>query len=208
MKLKTEAFKDGDMIPAKYAFCYLNESKEVGMSENINPAFTWEGVPEGTKSLAFICVDSKVPSVGDKVNKEGMTVPKDLPRVDFYHWLLIDLPADGKGIAEGEFSKGITAKGKDDKIASQGTRQGINDYTNWFAGDADMEGDYYGYDGCCPPWNDELIHEYHFQLYALDVEKLDLPERFTGADMMKALDGHILAKDEITGKYSLNKNLV
>jgi phosphatidylethanolamine-binding protein (PEBP) family uncharacterized protein len=39
----------------------------------------------------------------------------------------------------------------------------------WFAGDNDMRGDYYGYDGPCPPWNDEIVHRYVFTLFALDV---------------------------------------
>ena len=51
----------------------------------------------------------------------------------------------------------------------RGARQGINDYTGWFAGDKDMAGNYFGYDGPCPPWNDEIPHRYVFTLYALDV---------------------------------------
>jgi hypothetical protein len=41
-------------------------------------------------------------------------------------------------------------------------RQGVNDYTGWFANDPDMAGEYYGYDGPCPPWNDERVHTYVF----------------------------------------------
>lgn len=206
MKLTTKAFKDGKRIPGKYGFCVLT-SEGVQMGENINPDFSWSGVPAGTKSLVFICHDVSVPSKPDKVNKEGMTVPKDLPRVDFYHWVLIDIPATSKGIKEGEFCKGITPRGKKEKKASQGTRQGINNYTDWFKGDKDMEGDYYGYDGPCPPWNDELIHHYHFTLYALDLERLKVKEKFGGPEVLKAMKGHILAEAKITGTYTLNKNL-
>ena len=39
----------------------------------------------------------------------------------------------------------------------------------WFASDKDMAGDYHGYDGPCPPWNDEIPHRYVFTVYALDV---------------------------------------
>ena len=55
---------------------------------------------------------STSPSRGDDVNQEDRVVPADLPRVDFYHWVLVDLPADAKPIAEGEFSRGVTARGK------------------------------------------------------------------------------------------------
>ena len=58
-------------------------------------------------------------------------------------------------------------------------RQGLNDYTGWFAGDAQMGGDYYGYDGPYPPFNDLRGHRYFFRLFALDVGTLDLPARFT-----------------------------
>jgi phosphatidylethanolamine-binding protein (PEBP) family uncharacterized protein len=43
-----------------------------------------------------------------------------------------------------------------------------------------MAGEYYGYDGPCPPWNDERVHTYVFTLYALDIPRLPLEGRFTG----------------------------
>lgn len=61
-----------------------------------------------------------------------------------------------------------------------------------------------GYDGPCPPWNDERIHTYHFIVYALDVVSLDLDDGFSGAQAEKALAGHILAQGEATGIYSTN----
>ena len=80
----------------------------------------------------------------------------------------------------------------------------MNSYTDWFAGDADMGGDYGDYDGCCPPWNDSIIHHYHFTLYALDVATVDLPDQFTGADALAAIKGHVLAEGRRSGTYSLN----
>jgi phosphatidylethanolamine-binding protein (PEBP) family uncharacterized protein len=44
-------------------------------------------------------------------------------------------------------------------------------------------GDYYGYDGPCPPWNDLRLHHYIFRLYALDVPRLDLQGRFGAAEV-------------------------
>ena len=96
-------------------------------------------------------------------------MPASLPRVDFFHWVLVDLPPDARPIERGEFSDGVTARGKPGPHAPRGARQGINDYTGWFAGDKDMAGNYFGYDGPCPPWNDALPHHYVFTLYALDV---------------------------------------
>ncbi len=208
MKLISHSFEPNTYIPAKYAFCKLNDKLEVELSDNINPAFSWVDIPEGTKSLALICVDSEVPTSGENVNKEGVTVPYDLPRTNFYHWLLINIPVNSPGIKEGEFSDKVTPGGKKDINSSQGTKQGINDYTNWFAGDEKMAGDYYGYDGPCPPWNDERVHKYHFELYALSIEKLPVPDRFTGKDFDDAIKNFILEKNSIMGLYTLNKNLL
>ena len=88
-----------------------------------------------------------------------------------------------------------------------GSRQGINDYTGWFASDRDMAGDYYGYDGPCPPWNDEIAHRYVFTLYALDVAQLAVSDRFTGSDVRRAMDGHVLARASVTGRYTLNPSI-
>ena len=82
-------------------------------------------------------------------------------------------------------------------------RQGLNDYMAFMAG-SKMAGDYFGYDGPCPPWNDERLHHYWFTVYAVDIESLDLPDRFDGRDVMAALDGHVLAEASLTGTYSLH----
>ena len=67
-----------------------------------------------------------------------------------------------------------------------------------------MKGDYYGYDGPCPPWNDTILHHYVFTLYALDIERCPLPDKFKGADVLAAIKGHILDSARLTGVYSLN----
>jgi len=203
MKLWSDSFTDGQPIPAKNAFGKHNPESNVELSDNLNPHLAWSDLPAGTKSLALLCHDPDVPSRPDNVNKEGMTVPADLPRVDFYHWVLVDLPADGGSIAEGEFCSGITARGKDGPSAARGARQGINNYTNWFEGDADMAGDYYGYDGPCPPWNDEIVHHYQFTLYALDVDKCAVDGKFGGPEVLSAIEGHVLDKASIVGTYHI-----
>lgn len=67
-----------------------------------------------------------------------------------------------------------------------------------------MAGDYYGYDGPCPPWNDTIVHHYHFTLYALDVPRCPVEGRFDRAEVLAAIDGHVLGRTSITGTYSLN----
>ncbi len=204
MKLTTTAFADHGAIPGEFAFAVIDPATHVGLSANRNPDFAWSGLPSGTRSLAMICHDPDVPSRGDDVNKEGRVVPASLPRVDFFHWVLIDIDVNAPGIARGEHSDGVTARGKAGPDAPREARHGINDYTGWFAGDPDMAGDYHGYDGPCPPWNDVLPHRYVFTLYALDVARLPVSGNFTGADVRRAMDGHILARASVTGRYTLN----
>ena len=204
MKLTSTSFSDGQRIPGDFAFCTPDPAHHVCLGRNSNPHLAWSDVPPGTQSFVLICHDPDVPSKGDDVNQEGRTVPATLPRVDFFHWVLVDLPADRREIQAGEFSKDVTPRGKPGPQAPHGARQGINDYTGWFAGDNDMRGDYYGYDGPCPPWNDEIVHHYVFTLYALDVATLPADGKLTGSQVRAALAGHVLAEASLTGVYSLN----
>ena len=206
MELRSESFPNDGPIPGEFAFCVPAEEGHVAMAPNRSPHLAWSGAPEGTKSFALICHDPDVPSVGDDVNQEGKTVAHDLPRVDFFHWVLVDIPTSETTIAAGAHSEGVTARGKAPGAAPVGV-QGINDYTGWFAGDADMSGDYGGYDGPCPPWNDERLHHYHFTIYALDVESLGLEGGFTGQQARAALEGHVLDQATWIGTYTLNPDV-
>ena len=204
MQLSTTAFADNGVIPAEFAFGAIDPVTHMKLSGNRNPDLRWTGLPARTKSLAIVCHDPDVPSKGDDVNREGRKVPASLPRVDFFHWVLIDLLPDTPPLERGEFSDGVTARGKPGPQAPRNARQGTNDYTGWFAADKDMAGNYFGYDGPCPPWNDELPHHYVFTLYALDVPRLGVGGIFKGADVRSAMAGHVLAEAKMTGRYTLN----
>lgn len=65
-------------------------------------------------------------------------------------------------------------------------RKGVNDFQQR------------GYGGPCPPSG---THHYHFRFYALDT-LLPLPSNSTKADLEKAMQGHVMAKGELTGVYS------
>ena len=207
MKFTSESFADGGAIPEHHAFCVRNPAGGVKLGQNRNPQLAWSELPPGTQSVVIICHDPDVPSQPDDVNKEGRTIPASLPRVNFCHWLLVDMPASGSPIRDGEFSSGVTVKGKSGPLAPRNTRQGLNDYSNWFQNDEKMAGDYFGYDGPCPPWNDSIPHRYIFTLLALDVEKCPVQRKFTAADVVKAVKPHTLATAQITGRYSLNPSV-
>ena len=148
MKITSLAFVNNGMIPAKYT-CD---------GEDISPPLQWDGIPDGTKSFALICDDP------------------DAPMGTFVHWVLYNLPAETKELAEN-----IPA----DKELSNGARQGTTDFRR------------IGYGGPCPPSG---THRYFFKIYSLDT-KLDLPAGATKSQLLKAMEGHILGQGELVGKY-------
>jgi Raf kinase inhibitor-like YbhB/YbcL family protein len=207
MQLKSHSFVDGAPIPSEFAFAAIDPKTHIRLSTNRNPHLTWSEVPDHTNSLVLICHDYDVPSRGDDVNQENREVPTSLARVDFFHWVLIDIPTTARVIEAGSHSDRVTPRGKPGPVAPYGLRHGTTAHTSWFANDPDMRGDYYGYDGPCPPWNDSLIHHYVFTLHAIDLPRLEIAGSLTGLSVRAALAGHVLAKAVLTGTYSLNPRL-
>lgn len=206
MEIEVPSYANGRRIPAEFAFCVPADEGHVTGGPNRSPHVRWTQVPRGAMSLAIIMHDPDVPSIPDDVNKEGRTIPHSLPRVDFYHWILVDIPPDITQLPAALDSDGVTPHGKAPGKVDYGVR-GVNNYTDWFAGDPEMEGVYGGYDGPCPPWNDERLHRYHITLYALDVETLGLHDNFGGPDALFKMEGHIVARASWTGSYTLNPAL-
>lgn len=204
MKLASPVLRDHQPIPAEHAFGIADPVQHIALGPNTNPPLAWSDLPAGTRSLVLICHDRDVPTRADDVNQEGRQVPADLPRADFFHWVLVDLPAEPAHILAGEFSKGVTPGGKPGPAGPRNTRQGINNYREWFAGDPAMAGNYFGYDGPCPPWNDTIVHHYSFTLYALDLERCPVEGEFTGPEVLAAIAGHVLDQASLTATYSLN----
>jgi Raf kinase inhibitor-like YbhB/YbcL family protein len=203
LTVSVEGVSKGKPVPADYAFCVPAAQGHVTLGPNKSPKIGWSAGPAKTQSYAIIVVDTDVPSVATDVNKEGKTIPAKLKRVRFYHWVLVDIPASVTSLDVGADSDGVTAHGKPPGPAKVGVR-GLNNYTDWFASDEQMKGNYAGYDGPCPPWNDTRRHHYHFTVYALDVPSLGLAGTFRAPDALKAMKRHVLAKGETVGVYALN----
>lgn len=203
MDLRSDSFQHDEPIPARCAFGVHDPDTHVRLSDNQSPHLAWSGAPDTTQSYVVICTDFEVPSKGDDVNQEGRTVPRDLPRVAFHHWCLVDIPATKTELAEGEYSSGITPRGKSGPANADGTRSGLNGYTEWFASDPDMSGNYFGYDGPCPPWNDERLHRYQFVVYALDVPRSPIEGTFRVEQVLEAIAQHVVAKAGLAGTYHI-----
>jgi Raf kinase inhibitor-like YbhB/YbcL family protein len=207
MRVRSDDLEHMQPIPEEFAFGKPGDGAPVALSANRNPHLAWSEVPNGTRSFALFVVDTDVPTRGDDVNKEGRHVPASLPRTEFHHWVMVDIPPECRELGAGSCAEGVVARGRKNPPGPPGAKQGINDFTGWFASDPDMAGDYYGYDGPCPPWNDDLLHHYHFRVYALDVATLGLAGKFTAAAARSAMQGHVLAEAAITGTYTLNAAL-
>lgn len=203
MHLRSDSFTPYSFLPERLAFGAHDPGSHVRLAGNRNPHLAWGDVPAETRSLALLCWDPDVPTVGTDVNQAGRTVPLDLPRADFFHWVVCDLPPGLREIGEGQHSDGIVARGKAAGRTVDGGLQGLNDYTGWFATDPAMSGNYAGYDGPCPPFNDERVHGYRFAVYALDVPTLGLGGAFTGHEVRAAMAGHVLAIGKIVGLYAI-----
>jgi Raf kinase inhibitor-like YbhB/YbcL family protein len=152
LSLESPGFGAGEEIPSEYT-C---EGRDV------SPPLRWSGVPEGTRSLALIVDDPDAPDPA-------------APKRTFVHWVVVDLPPDAGGLAEGAGQDGLPA----------GARAGRNDW------------DQPGYGGPCPPVG---RHRYVHKLYALDTTLPHLRSP-TKAELERSMAGHVLARAELVGTY-------
>ncbi len=188
MEVTSTGISNNMPIAKKYAFCMPDGSGKTTNSDNISPEISWSGAPAGTKSYAIVVVDPDVPAKFDDANKPGKTIDANFPRQNFYHWVLLNIPANINKIEEG--------KGKDAKLGNTL----VNDFAS-FIKDKPAQ-TFLGYDGPCPPFNDARLHHYHFIVYALDVDSIAAAEFTTGREAISDIEKHALAKGELVGTYS------
>jgi len=202
LKVSVDNFKNGEMMPNKYAFCAPAAQGHSAPGANFSPSISWSRGPRGTKSYAILLYDTDSPSEQrDKINKEGVTMTSAIPRRTFFHWVLVDISPTIRSLQEGADSDARVVHGKPATPAAAGVR-GLNDYTKVTAGNDATKGQYYGYDGPCPPWNDQVVHHYHFAVFALSASKLELPRNFDGAAVLDVIKDKVLAQGEVIGLYT------
>jgi len=206
LDVTVENLDNGGLIPAEFAFGVPAEDELFTFGPNISPEIKWNPGPEGTQSYCIIMHDASVPTVFDNANQIGKTISENLARMDFYHWVLIDIPKEIICISRGAESTSVVAKGKPVGPVPYGVR-GANDFGMFMASNEEMAGNYGGYDGPAPPWNDEIMHEYYFTVYALDTESIGLNGVFGGKEVLSAVDNHIIAQGSVMGLYTLTPNL-
>ena len=149
IELKSDSFTNEGSIPSQFT-C---------MGSDISPALTWGEPPQGTQSFALIMDDP------------------DAPAGTWVHWVMFNIPAAARGLAEAVPSE---------ETLPDGSIQGRNSSGN------------IGYNGPCPPSG---THRYFFKLYSLD-EVLGLSPGADKVELLKAMEGHTLAQGELMGTFS------
>ena len=86
IEVSSPAFEPGGAIPQKYT----------GEGRDVSPPLIWEGLPDETKEIAFICDDPDAPTPNPWV-----------------HWVVYKIPADVMGFREGS-TQGEVLEGKND----------------------------------------------------------------------------------------------
>ncbi|MCS7213270.1 MAG: YbhB/YbcL family Raf kinase inhibitor-like protein [Candidatus Calescibacterium sp.] len=104
----------------------------------------------------------------------------DAPIGTFNHWVVYDIPSSITSLPEGLEKKSEVLGG---------IKQGKNDFGK------------VGWGGPCPP-RGHGTHRYFFKIKALSVEKLGLPAGATKSQVLKAIEGKVLAEAEFYGTYS------
>jgi Raf kinase inhibitor-like YbhB/YbcL family protein len=99
---------------------------------------------------------------------------------DVLHWLIFNIPGDSRGLAEGQPFDPMLPDGS---VQAKNRRGGV------------------GFLGPGAPAAGPL-HHYTFELFALDI-RLDLGPEATRTDVLKAIDGHILGKAALVGRFRL-----
>lgn len=159
-KVISNSFKDGDYLPKDYI---LSQAFGFGCAGgNTSPHLKWSGAPDGTKSFAITCFDPDAPTGSG-----------------FWHWLMVNIPANVTELAAGAGSGGTLP---------QGALMTRTDFGKP------------GYGGPCPPEGDHP-HRYFFTVFAVGKDKIEV-----GADTSAAVVGFnlhfaTLAKAQIVGLY-------
>lgn len=209
MRVESDSVTHGERVPDEHVFGVSDgEGGAAPEGGNRSPHLRWADAPEGTESFAIVVFDPDVPADASDVNQDGKTIPEDAERVDFAHWLVVDIPTDVTEVEAGAGSDSVVIGGKEPGETSFGGRAGVNTFTDFLAGDEQMGGTYGHYDGPFPPFNDERLHHYHFRVYALDVPELELEEAFKLDDVNAAIEGHVLDHGELVAEYTLYPDLL
>lgn len=139
----------------------LKDDQVAALGNNISPQLSWYGVPEGTKSFVVTCFDPDAPTPSG-----------------FWHWALVDVPADVTSLASGAAARDLP--GGAFHVRNDGGRA--------------------GFAGAAPPQGDQ-VHRYYFVVHAVSEESLGVDEDASPAVVSFKLAFTTLGRAIVHGTY-------
>jgi len=149
---------DGE--PLDDAHAYDGATDNAG---NASPHLSWSGFPDGAKSFVVSCFDPDAPTPSG-----------------FWHWVLVDLPADTTSLDTNAGAEGATLPGNAFHVRN-----------DWSSKD---------YGGAYPPDGDRP-HRYYFVVHAVDIETLGVDDDASAAVVSFNLAFHTLARAQIVPTF-------
>src|SRR3954451_3277421 len=166
---KTESY---DLLPSVPSFTVTSEDVTDGQplkDDQVNefgdgsPQLSWSGFPEETKSFTVTCFDPDAPTPSG-----------------FWHWVLVNLPADCTSLPAGAGAEGADLPGNAFMCRNDGGTQGFM--------------------GAAPPEGDQ-VHRYFFVVHAVTTDALEVDSDASPAVVSFNLAFKTLARGILQGTY-------
>lgn len=183
LTLTSNSFKDGDYLDNMY---HLSEDYGFGCNgDNLSPHFAWDGAPEGTESFVMTAFHPDAPTGSG-----------------FWHWVVVNIPADVRELAMGAGTISVAAQGAD-KNPTAAPDAGGGNTGKMPAGSLQVRTDVAkpGYIGPCLPKGVRGVHRYFFTLHAVNVKEFPVTADSSPALVGFYLNRHSIANSTLTALH-------